>query len=107
MTARQPGRFWRGAGAPFAVAGLMSLVAIALAAVALFRSDLRLSGTNSVHPIAYVATVEPGRAVCATDMVVPAGTAGIKLVAGTYGRAGPPLTVEIRSDSQPVRRAVV
>jgi hypothetical protein len=88
------------AGAQLAAAGAVFAIAAIVAVVVLARDDVRLSGTNSVRPDAFVVTLRPGdEAVCQTNLLVPKGTAGVRVLAGSYGRPGPRLTATLKDSA--------
>lgn len=89
------------------VAATLAVGVLALAVLlvlALGASERRLSGSSPVQPQAFVVTKQPGGRLCLDDAVLPAGTARLGLVIGTYGRPGPRLTVTARDGGEPVSR---
>jgi hypothetical protein len=71
--------------------GVVLLAAAAIALVALGRDQVRLTGTNSVRPDAFVVTLERGHSACQTNLLLPTGSAGVRVMVGTFGRPGPRL----------------
>jgi hypothetical protein len=54
-------------------------------------------GSNLIRPLAFDIVLDGGEEVCQPVEHVPAGTAGVELRIGTYGRPGPPLRARISS----------
>jgi hypothetical protein len=92
------------AGAPLVAAAVVIAIALAVAVVALAQSKTRLAGTNSVRPEAFVVKLKPGRPVCQTNVLVPADSAGARVLVGTFGRPGPRLTVRVEDERASLRR---
>ena len=77
-----------------ALGATLLIVAIG-AVVALSESRPRLSGTNSVKPVAFLGDVQPGQQVCQGGELVPGDTGAVGVFAGTYQRAAGPLSVVV------------
>jgi hypothetical protein len=83
-------------------------LALVLALIALLPQKTRLAGTNSVGPQAFVTRLNPGRALCQTNVLIPKDSAGVRLLVGTFGRLGPRLTATIEGRSPSfMRRASI
>ena len=80
-----------------ALAGAGTLVAIAVAlAVVLSSSSRHAIASNYIRPITFISNVDAGERVCQPDQDVPAGTGGVALRVGTFGKPGPRLELAIR-----------
>ncbi|HVE68580.1 MAG TPA: hypothetical protein VNB64_08370 [Solirubrobacteraceae bacterium] len=78
-----------------AIAAALALLAGALAAV-LSARDPRLAATNSRVVFSAVALrVKPGTQRCSVSSYIPKGASSVVVFAGTDGRPGPPLRVEV------------
>jgi hypothetical protein len=82
-------------------------VAIAIASITLSREQVRLAGTNSVRPDAYVAPLEPGHPVCQRNVLLEKASAGLRVIVGTYHRPGPKLTLQASAPDVRVRSTAV
>jgi hypothetical protein len=80
------------------------VLAAGLAAVVLSRDGVRLAGTNSVRPDVFVVSLEPGQTACQTNVLVPKGSAGVRILVGSYGRPGPTLAATVADASGRVLR---
>jgi hypothetical protein len=83
------------------VRAAIAVVAVALGAVVialalgLSERGHHVTGGNSLQPSQYVAILGPGKQLCQDGEVMPAGSGSVELVAGTFGRPGPPLGVTV------------
>lgn len=90
------------------VVAVFVVVAVAVAGVIVAlatKREPRLAGTNAVDEQQFVAVIRRQR-FCQTDELVPAGTAAVRLLIGTYGRLGPPLDVLLRPPGDDAAPAV-
>jgi hypothetical protein len=78
------------------VAAVVSLLLLALGVVvAASQRERHQLGSNFVRPVAFVADAKAGKRVCQAGMLVPAGTGGIGLRIGTFGRPGPAVRLSL------------
>jgi hypothetical protein len=83
-----------------AVVAVTAGAVIAALIVGLATSGRHETGSNQIAPQAYVATVDPGRRLCQSPELVPAGSGSLELNVGTYGRPGPPLEVMVGGNAR-------
>lgn len=81
------------------VLGVAVVLLLLLAARHLTADRVRVSAVTGARPLLFVADVPPeGGEVCQTGAHIPVNTAAVQLVAGTLGKPGPPLSLEVRKD---------
>lgn len=89
-------RFRHAAANPTVLAAVVaSVVVVALLIAYAVKPRAYVTGGNGVRPLSLIATIPQGERLCAFDVEVPAGTAGIRLtMAPTEGPASARVTLE-------------
>lgn len=92
----------------YSIVGVL-LIALVFAAVVLLDHEPRRTGTNGVPPAAFVGTVELDTGpACVQGVSIPAGTAGLRTMFGTFNLPGPATTLTLTdSAGKIVRRSHV
>jgi hypothetical protein len=67
------------------------LCAIALALVMSARGA-RISGTDHINPVGFVASLKSGQTLCQPAMILPSDAQRVQVLVGTFGPAAPQLT---------------
>ena len=82
--------------------GFLLVAAAALAAFALkgAADERRLAFTLGVAPGLVAVELEPGKQACQSPVVVAESFAGVRMLIGTFHRAGQPLDVMVRGGSR-------
>ncbi len=87
---------------------LIALAAVAVLLVAgivpqLTHGTPRLSGSNDVEPLAFVAVAEHGATVCEVETLFE-GTASVRVTVGTYGKPGGRLALDVSKGGRTLAR---
>jgi hypothetical protein len=81
-----------------AVRGVLAsglLVLVVAFAVLLTHAEPRRSGTDYTPNANFAAVLKPGQATCQAHELLPADTAAVRTTIGTYGEAGPRVSVSL------------
>jgi hypothetical protein len=75
----------------------VALAAALICVLGVFVLDMsgsarRLTGTNHIDPLGFVATVPANGTVCQPIALLPSGTASVRVLIGTYGRPVPTIS---------------
>ncbi|CAB4876300.1 unannotated protein [freshwater metagenome] len=79
-------------------------IGVGLAAILVHR-DERVAGSSNAPAIAFIGDIQPGSDLCVTGRRVPAGTAVLRTVIGTYGRPSARLSAELTGAGRAVAQA--
>jgi hypothetical protein len=80
-------------------------VAALIAATALLKSNPQRTGTNSVPPSAFIATIFPTTGpACVRNLDLPPKTGGLRTMLGTRGEPGPRVTMTLTGPNGKVLR---
>jgi uncharacterized membrane protein len=80
-------------------------IAVLVAGTALLKSGPQRTGTNSVSPAAFIATLFPSNGpACVRHLDLPPKTGGLRTMLGTRGKPGPRVTMTLKGPDGKVLR---